>query len=168
MYSESAFSHRHAVLQRKRNITNTVPHGVDLEQLTVGGEALHLLLPENIVGESNLTGGVQQTSDEIVDGRRRQVELLLLGAVHGLDADLTLQQADQLLTNGRTGAHTGHGGDLLHGRKTNLGKVALGMQSGGILAVGTHQGHHVGGVKMLEITIIRRTVEVTSKTLLYH
>ena len=91
MYSESAFSHRHTVLQRKRNISHTIPHGVDLEQLTVGGEALHLLLPEHIVGESNLTGGVQQTSDEIVDGRRREVELLLLRAIHRLNPNLTLQ-----------------------------------------------------------------------------
>ena len=117
---EGSFGDSHAVLEGESDITDAVPHGVDLEKLAVGGEALHLFLPEDVVAERDVASAVEQASDEIVDGGGGEVELLLLGAVHGLDADLRLEKADELGADGRASGHGCHGGDLLHGGKANL------------------------------------------------
>ena len=86
--------------------------------LAVGGEALHLFLPESIITEGDGAGGMEQAGDEIIDGGSGLVELLLLGAVHGLDVDLRLEQADELLADAGAGGGGGHCDNLLHGRQT--------------------------------------------------
>ena len=64
---ERLFGDGHAVFERERNITHTIPHGVDFQKLLVRGEALHLFLPEAIVRECDVTGGMEETIDESVN-----------------------------------------------------------------------------------------------------
>ena len=140
----------HAVLEGESDVTDAVPHGVDLEELAVGGEALHLLLPETVVSEGDRASGAEESADEAVNGGGGIVKLLLLGAVHGFNANLFLQEIDELGTDGRAGSHGSDGRDLLHGGEADLGHALVGMHNERILAVGAHEAHHVVGVEMLE------------------
>ena len=55
--SKGILGNSHTVLECEGNITDAVPHSVDFEELTVGGEALHLFLPQGVVAESDIAGG---------------------------------------------------------------------------------------------------------------
>jgi len=152
-------SDAHAMFEGEGDVTDAVPHGVDFEKLSVSREALHLFFPQTIVRESDRASGMKQSGNEIVHRGSGLIELLFLGAVHGLDADLHLQQRHELLSDGRAGGGGSHGDDFFHGGKADFGKVVSFVEDGGVLSVLTNQRHHVSRIETLESRVVLRTVE---------